>query len=129
MPWGFFEINSFFIKMQLFVEFFVNYVRQNILEPVLRDASRKVIIDKDTLLALQVALEKPIFQASDLAYVWANTFARSRNIRAMLDAGLIAPVSEGARKYYLKFAGSPLMVSLIYTLYQQGFLPESMMKN
>lgn len=107
----------------------VNYVRQNILEPVLRDASRKGIIDKDTLLALQVALEKPIFQASDLAGVWANTFARSRNIRAMLDAGLIAPVSEGARKYYLKFAGSPLMVSLIYTLYQQGFLPESMMKN
>lgn len=107
----------------------VNYVRQNILEPVLRDASRKGIIDKDTLLALQVALEKPIFQASDLACVWANTFARSRNIRAMLDASLIAPVSEGARKYYLKFAGSPLMVSLIYTLYQQGFLPESMMKN
>lgn len=107
----------------------VNYVRQNILEPVLRDASRKGIIDKDTLLALQVALEKPIFQASDLAGVWVNTFARSRNIRAMLDAGLIAPVSEGARKYYLKFAGSPLMVSLIYTLYQQGFLPEFMMKN
>lgn len=107
----------------------VNYVRRNILEPVLRDASRKGIIDKDTLLALQVALEKPIFQASDLACVWANAFARSRNIRAMLDAGLIAPVSEGARKYYLKFAGSPLMVSLIYTLYQQGVLPESMMKN
>lgn len=107
----------------------IGYVRRHILEPVLQDASRKGIIDKETLSALQIALEKPIFQASDLSDVWPNTYTRSRYVRSMLDAGLIAPLSEGARKYYLKFAGSPLMVSLILTLHQQGFLPESMMKN
>ena len=32
-------------------------------------------------------------------------------------------------KYYIKFASSPLMVSLIYILNQEGFLPESMMNN
>ena len=47
----------------------------------------------------------------------------------MLDAGFIAPVAEGTRKYCLKFTGGPLMVSLINMLYQQGFLPESMLKN
>lgn len=107
----------------------INYVRRNILEPVLQDALRKGLIDKETLAALQIALVKPVFQASDLSSVWTNTYTRSRNVRSMLDAGLIAPISEGARKYYLKFTGNPLMVSLIYTLYQQGFLPDSMMKN
>jgi len=107
----------------------INYVRKSILEPVLQDSLRKGIVGKDTYSALLVALEKTVFQASDLADIWPNTYTRSRYVRGMLDDGFIAPVSEGARKYFLKFAGGPLMVSLIHVLNQQGFLPEALMKN
>lgn len=107
----------------------VNYVRKSILEPMLQDSLRKGVMGKDIYSALLVALENPVFQASDLAGVWPNAFTRSRYIRSMLDAGFIAPVAEGTRKYCLKFTGGPLMVSLINMLYQQGFLPESMLKN
>lgn len=107
----------------------ISYVKKFILEPVLQDSLRKGLIGKDVYAALLVSLEKPVFQASDLTSVWPNTFTRSRSIRSMLDAGLIAPISEGARKYYLKFAGGPLMVSLIHVLNRQGFLPDSMMMN
>lgn len=107
----------------------VNYVRSSILEPVLQDSLRKGVFAKDVYSALLVALEKPVFQASDLAHIWPNTYTRSRNVRSMLDAGLIAPISEGARKYFLRFAGRPLVTSLVLALYQQGFLPESMMRN
>ena len=107
----------------------INYVREFILGPVLQDALRKGVITKDAYSALLISLEKPIFQAADLINIWPNTYARSRNIRSLLDANLIAPISENARKYYLKFASSPLMVSLIHILNQEGFLPESMMNN
>lgn len=107
----------------------VNYVRKSILEPVLQDSLHNGVIGKDIYSALLVSLEKPVFQASDMVGIWPNAYTRSRYIRSMLNAGIIAPISEGARKYYLKFAGSPLMVSLIHVLNQQGFLPESMMKN
>lgn len=107
----------------------IDYVRKSILEPVLQDSLRKGVIGKDICSALQVSLEKPVFQASDLAGIWPNTFTRSRYVRSMLEADLIAPISEGARKYYLKFAGGPLMVSLVRVLNWQGFLPDSMMKN
>lgn len=107
----------------------VNYVRKSILEPVLQDSLHNGVIGKDIYSALLVSLEKPVFQASDMVGIWPNAYTRSRYIRSMLNAGIIAPISEGARKYYLKFAGSPLMVSLIHVLNRQGFLPESMMKN
>lgn len=106
----------------------ISYVENAILHPVLQDALRKGVITKETHSALQVALEKPIFQASDLTSIWPNTYARSRNIRGLLEAGLIAPISEGARKYFLKFARGPLMVNLMYVLNREGFLPESMMQ-
>ncbi|WP_407444931.1 Fic family protein [Fibrobacter sp.] len=107
----------------------IDYVRKSILGPVLQDSLRKGVIGKDICSALQVSLEKPVFQASDLAGIWPNTFTRSRYVRSMLEADLIAPISEGARKYYLKFAGGPLMVSLVRVLNWQGFLPDSMMEN
>lgn len=107
----------------------INYVRKYILEPALQDSLHTGVIGKAIYSALQVSLEKPVFQASDIADIWPNAYTRSRYIRSMLKAGFIAPISEGARKYYLKFAGSPLMVSLIRALNQQGFLPESLMRN
>ncbi|SHL86138.1 Fic family protein [Fibrobacter sp. UWOV1] len=107
----------------------INYVRKYILEPALQDSLHTGVIGKEIYSALQVSLEKPVFQASDIADIWPNAYTRSRYIRSMLKAGFIAPISEGARKYYLKFAGSPLMVSLIRALNQQGFLPESLMRN
>ena len=106
-----------------------DYVKDFILKLVLQDSLRRGVIAKETYSALHVALEKPIFQASDLAGIWPNTFARSRNIRSLLDTGFIEPIAKGARKYYLKFADGPLMVSLIYALHQRGFLPDSMMRN
>ena len=107
----------------------INYVRKYILKPTLQDSLHTGVIGKDIYSALQVSLEKPVFQASDIADIWPNAYTRSRYIRSMLKAGFIAAISEGARKYYLKFAGSPLMVSLIRALNQQGFLPESLMRN
>lgn len=107
----------------------INYVRKYILKPTLQDSLHTGVIGKAIYSALQVSLEKPVFQASDIADIWPNAYTRSRYIRSMLKAGFIAPISEGARKYYLKFAGSPLMVSLIRALNQQGFLPESLMRN
>jgi len=107
----------------------IGYVKDSILHPVLQDALRKGVIAKDTYSALAVALEKPVFQAADLTHIWQNPYTRSRNIRSLLETGLISPISEGARKYFLKFAGSPLTVSLIHVLHREGFLPESMMRS
>ena len=107
----------------------VNYVKDFILKPVLQDALRKGQITKDESAALHIALETPVFQASDLSSIWTDAFARSRNVRKLLNAGLIAPIKEGARKYYLKFTNGPLMVSLMFVMSNQRFLPESMLKN
>lgn len=107
----------------------VDYVKDSILKPVLQDALRKGVISKDESAALHIALQTPVFQASDFSSIWADPFVRSRNVRKLLSAGLIAPIKEGARKYYLKFTNGPLMVSLMHVMNNQGFLPESMLKN
>jgi Fic family protein len=130
VQWAQFVLQGLFNELQKTEKLTdINYVRDFILEPVLQDALRKGVIAKDAYSALLIALKKPVFQAADLASIWSNTYARSRNIHSLLDANLIAPISENARKYYIKFASSPLMVSLIYILNQEGFLPESMMNN
>ena len=105
------------------------FVQTNILYPILQDAHQSGSISDEIEKALSVPVQKPVFQSGDLANIWPDSFNRSRNVRKLLNARLIKPINEGARKYVLNFSTGPLMRSLISVFFKQGILPESLLKN
>ena len=80
------------------------HVRGNLLVPALQDLAKARAVTPEESAALAIALERPEFQALDLAPVWGDQFLRSRSIRKMLESGLIKATKAGGRKYTLNIA-------------------------
>lgn len=102
----------------------VNYVRGKIFGPMVSLAYRNGRITKDVASILNVAIEKEVFQASDIQPVFKETSSEiSRRIRFMLDAGFIKKIRPDARKYCINLA-SPIFPTLFEVLQQEGFFKE-----
>lgn len=80
------------------------HVRKNLLEPALQELGRSRAVTPEESAALAIALQRPEFQAQDLAAVWGDQFLRSRCIRKMLESGLVKATKAGGRKYTLNIA-------------------------
>lgn len=122
LSWSEYVIQGFVERFYRLADFSkMDFVRSEILEPMLSEAKkRNLLVGKDEN-ALKIALDKLEFQASDLQKVWKDQFERSRNIRRMMEAGFIKPVKDGGRRYMLNFAELPLSKCLLKVLEDRGY--------
>ena len=101
-----------------------DYLLNTILIPTINDASERGYINETEYKVLKVAIQKQIFQASDVADVLGKNGPEvSRIIRSLKDKNMLMPVQENARKYFPLFNNSKLIRSIITKLDENGFLP------
>ena len=104
-----------------------DYLLNTILIPTINDASERGYINETEYKVLKVAIQKQIFQASDVADVLGKNGPEvSRIIRSLKDKNMLMPVQENARKYFPLFNNSKLIRSIITKLDENGFLPNNL---
>lgn len=104
-----------------------DYLLNTILMPTINDASERGYINETEYKVLKVAVQKQIFQASDVADVLGKNGPEvSRIIRSLKDKNMLMPVQENARKYFPLFNNSKLIRSIITKLDENGFLPNKL---
>ena len=104
-----------------------DYLLNTILIPTINDASERGYINETEYKVLKVAIQKQIFQASDVADVLGKSDPEvSRIIRSLKDKNMLMPVQENARKYLPLFNNSKLIRSIITKLDENGFLPNKL---
>ena len=104
-----------------------DYLLNTILIPTINDASERGYINETEYKVLKVAIQKQIFQASDVADVLGKNGPEvSRIIRSLKDKNMLMPVQENARKYFPLFNNSKLIRSIITKLDDNGFLPNNL---
>ena len=104
-----------------------DYLLNTILMPTINDASERGYINETEYKVLKVAVQKQIFQASDVADVLGKNGPEvSRIIRSLKDKNMLMPVQENARKYFPLFNNSKLIRSIITKLDENGFLPNNL---
>jgi Fic family protein len=104
-----------------------DYLLNTILIPTINDASERGYINETEYKVLKVAVQKQIFQASDVADVLGKSSPEvSRIIRSLRDKNMLMPIHENARKYYPLFNNSKLIRSIITKLDENGFLPNNL---
>lgn len=101
-----------------------DFLKDKILKPaVLISLERKILTSLEAKI-LFIAIEKKIFQASDIKSLTHEKIPaeRSRILGRMRENRLIEPIAENARKYGIKFSQSLLARALIQTLDKEGFI-------
>ena len=102
----------------------VDYVKNKIFGPMVSLAYKNGQITKDVARILNVAVDKVIFQASDIQPIFKETNSEiSRRIRFMLDARFIKKIRPDARKYCLNLT-SPIFPTLFDILQQEDYFKE-----
>ena len=101
-----------------------DFVQNRILMPMIDSAILNKQITDEVHKILKIAIQKEIFQASDLASIVSNKYKTSRTIRELLDAKYIQPIAPNARKYCINLQ-SPLFGTLFRVLTKEGFLEEA----
>ncbi len=104
------------------------FLRERIFKPALNySIERKLVTDLEGEI-LRVAIEKKIFQVSDIEHLMPKKLPqeRSRVLAKMRKAGLIEPVEEKARRYVLGFRRSYLIRGIIDALQKENFIPSAL---
>ena len=102
-----------------------DYLLNNILLPALSLARVRQNITEREEKILKIAVSKQVFASSDIESLFkgkAHT-ERSRVLRKLRGNKMIAPETEGARRYVIQFHNNYLLRSIIEVLGNNGFLP------
>lgn len=101
------------------------YLSKEILIPALEISLERELITKLESEVLKVAIKKEVFEASDIAHLFAGKSKPhiSRFIRNLKSRRMINSETKNGRKYTINFDGNYLIRGVIMMLDQQGFLP------
>lgn len=101
------------------------YLSKNILLPALTEALDRKVITPEEEKILKVAVEKQVFQASDLNKIFVGKLPShiSRLLNRMKKKKMIMSDKKKGRKYLLYFENNYLLRSVIKMLDINGFLP------
>ncbi|PCF94627.1 Fic family protein [Vreelandella nigrificans] len=101
------------------------FLKENILWPALEHARERKLITTQEKDILNLAIERQVVKASDLASVMKGSKPpqRTYQVRKLVEAGMLRPIAEGARQYTIGFDNSFLVRGVIKALSNNGFIP------
>lgn len=102
-----------------------NYLKREILLPAISYSQEKRVVTDVEARVMKKAVEKQVLRASDLKDIFPakNPSEISRNIGRLKDKKMLMPVTEGTRKYVIRFDNNFLLRGIIQLLGDKGFLP------
>jgi len=101
------------------------YLSDKVLKPAISLGRDRGLINKDEEAILKMGVEKQKFKASGVAEVLPGLSARQRThlVTKLKSSGMICPLKENGREYYVAFNNNYLMRSLIQMLEKESFIP------
>lgn len=101
------------------------FLKENILIPALEVSLEKKIIKEDEFKILKIAVEKQVFQLSDIVKCFPKMakVSLSRKIKRLKDKKMILSETKNSRKYVLCFNNNYLYRGIIRKLDENNFLP------
>jgi Fic family protein len=105
-----------------------DYLQENILIPALEHARERGLITTQEQKLLLIAAKTDVVKAANLkaGMPGLKSSQQTYQIKKLVDAGMLRPVSEGARKYTFGFSHNYLIRGVIRALTEQGFVPASL---
>lgn len=107
------------------------YLQASILAPALAYALERQLITEQERQVLQLTIKKGVVKSGDLSPSMPdlNTAQRTYQIKKLVGAGMLKPISEGARQYTLGFSNNYLIRGVIFALSKEGFIPAALLNN
>jgi Fic family protein len=101
-----------------------DFLANKILLPALAFCKARENITKLETGLLKIAVEKILFQSSDIESAMPGKIPaeRSRVLAKLKEEKLIAPLKEGGRKYVINFSNSYLLRGVMDALQKEGFV-------
>lgn len=101
------------------------YLSVNVLKPAIAMGRDRGLVNKNEEAVLKMGVEKQSFKASDVAGVLPKLTSRQRThmITKLKSNGMIRPLKEHGREYFVSFNNNYLMRSLIIMLEKENFIP------
>lgn len=101
------------------------YLASKILHPAIHFSRERQVITNIEAKILKVAVEKQVFQASDIKKLFPGKISAeiSRILRKLKEKKMIIPEKQDSRKYIISFSNNFLLRGIITALGQDGFLP------
>lgn len=110
-------------KIDLLLDY--NFLSKNILRKAIFYSRDIGEIKENEFKILNIAVDKQVFQASDLKSVFPKKLSAevSRNIKKLKDKHLIISERKNSRKYIISFKNTILLRGIIKALDENNFLP------
>ena len=105
-----------------------SYLQASILLPALDYARERALITPQEQKVLQIAAKTGVVKAAHLkaAMPGLKSSQQTYQIKKLVDAGMLRPVTQGARQYTFGFSHNYLIRGVISALTEQGFIPDSL---
>lgn len=102
-----------------------DHLSENVLKPAIVLGRDRGLINKNEEAILKMGVEKQLFKASNVANVLPKLSSRQRThiISRLKSNGMIRPIKEHGREYFVAFNNNYLMRSLIQILEKEKFIP------
>lgn len=102
-----------------------DYLSKSILKPAIALGRERGLINKDEETILKMGAEKQSFKSIDVERVLPKLTPRQRThlLSRLKSNGLICPIKENGREYFIAFNNNYLMRSLIQVLEKEKFIP------
>ena len=101
------------------------YLSKHVLKPAIALGRDRGLINKEEELVLKVGVDLQLFKSSDIERVLPKYSPRQRThmITKLKNNGMIHPLKDGGREYFVSFNNNYLMRSLIQMLEAEEFIP------
>lgn len=101
------------------------YLASTILHPAVHFSREREVITDTEARILKVAVDKQVFQASDIKKLFQGKLAAeiSRMLRRLREKKMIISEKQDSRKYIISFGNNFLLRGIITALGRNGFLP------
>jgi len=101
------------------------YLLEYVLKPAIAMGRDRGLINKSEEAVLKMGVEKQSFKASDVAASLPKLSPRQRThmVAKLKSSGMIRPLKEHGREYFVAFNNNYLMRSLIQILEKEDFIP------
>lgn len=101
------------------------YLSKHVLKPAITLGRDRGLINKNEEIVLKAGVDLQLFKSSDIEKVLPKSSPRQRThlIAKLKNNGMILPLRENGREYFVSFNNNYLMRSLIQMLEEEEFIP------
>ena len=102
-----------------------SYLSSHVLKPAIALGRDRGLINKEEELVLKMGVDLQLFKSSDIENILPKYTPRQRThmLTKLKTNGLICPLKDNGREYYVAFNNNYLMRSLIQMLESENFIP------